>query len=124
MLLGVIGVNRYPLYGSLYVFRPIWPCMQPPIEIPQYRHVNTTCCNIRSPCEFSYLQALCAKSCPQPDLTHNLLVEWPHIPTDTLQNLAESLPKIVNVVTPPKKGVTKYVNGVGLGTGCPTSSYI
>jgi len=42
------------------------------------------------------------------DLTNALLDEWAKIPTDTLQNLAESLPRRVEAVIDAKGGPTSY----------------
>lgn len=43
-----------------------------------------------------------------PDLTNALLAEWAQISTDTLQNLAESVPRREGAVTPAKRWHISY----------------
>lgn len=46
-----------------------------------------------------------------PDITNVLLDEWAKIPTETLQNLVESLPSC-------KEGDQLHINAYGFRTGC------
>ena len=43
-----------------------------------------------------------------PDLTNALLEEWSNIPIDTLLNLVDSFPRIVEAVIAAKGGPTQY----------------
>ena len=43
-----------------------------------------------------------------PDLINALLEEWSNIPTDTLLNLVDSLPRRVEAVIAAKGGPTQY----------------
>lgn len=55
------------------------------------------------------------------DLTTTLLAEWAKISTDTLQNLLERLPRIVETV---KDSVQLRINSHNFGMGCPTRAHI
>jgi len=75
-----------------------WPSLSPDLNPIEHLWEELEC----------RLQARPSRPTSVPDLTNALFAEWAQIPTDTLQNLVESLPRRVAPVIAAKGGPTPY----------------